>query len=83
VEGLVSFLAKGLVAHPDDVHTNAVEGETVLIVELQVHDDDVARVNGPGGRYVRAMRQVLSAASGRKKAVLEIVNVHAARDEEE
>ena len=83
MEGLVSFLAKGLVAHPDDVRTNAVEGETVLIVELQVHDDDVARVNGPGGRNVRAMRQVLAAASGRKKAVLEIVNTHAARDEEE
>ena len=83
MEGLVSFLTKGLVTHPDDVHTNVVEGETVLIVELQVHDDDVARVNGPGGRCIRAMRQVLSAASGRKKAVLEIVNTHAARDEEE
>ncbi|MBN1334949.1 MAG: KH domain-containing protein [Deltaproteobacteria bacterium] len=83
MEHLVSFLSRGLVAHPEEVYTNVVEGETVLIVELQVHDDDVARVNGPGGRNIRAMRQVLSAASGRKKAVLEIVNAHAARDEEE
>ncbi len=74
MQRLVDFLARGLVSRPDDVRVNAVEGETVLIVELSVHDDDVSRILGDDGRIVKAMRQVLSAASGRRKTMLELVN---------
>jgi predicted RNA-binding protein YlqC (UPF0109 family) len=74
VEKLVEFLARGLVTQPDEVRVNTVEGETVVIVELQVHDDDVSRVIGEDGCIVKAIRQVLSAASGRRKTMLELVN---------
>jgi predicted RNA-binding protein YlqC (UPF0109 family) len=77
VEGLVRFLAHGLVSRPDDVHVSVVEGETVVIVELHVHDSDLSRIHGPEGRTLRALRQVLSASSGRRKAMLEVVDAHA------
>ena len=73
MEELVSFMAKGLVSYPDDVRVNAVEGESVMILELDVHPDDADRVIGDNGRTIRAMRQVLSAASGRRKTVLELL----------
>ena len=74
MEKLVDFLARSLVSQPDQVRVNAVEGETVVIVELQVHDDDVSRLVGDDGQIIKAMRQVLSAASGRRKTMLELVN---------
>jgi len=77
VEQLVRFLARGLVSRPDDVRVSVVEGETVVIVELHVHDSDLARIHGPEGRTLRALRQVLSASAGRRKAMLEVVDAHA------
>ena len=73
-QALVGFVARSLVTHPDDVRVNQVEGEAVVMVELSVHDDDVARIIGPNGRTIRAIRQVLFAATGKRKAVLELLN---------
>ncbi len=77
MERLVEVLARSLVAQPDSVQVNTIEGETVIIVELTVDDDDVSRIVGEGGRVIKAIRQVLSAASGRRKTVLELVNTQA------
>lgn len=76
MDQLVGFLARGLVSRPDDVRVSMVEGETVVIVELHVHDSDLPRIHGPEGRHLRAIRQVLSASSGRRKAMLELVDAH-------
>ena len=77
MEQLVGFLARGLVSRPDDVRVHAIAGETVMIVELYVHPDDVARIEGPEGRTLRAIRQVLAASSGQRKAMLELVDPRA------
>ncbi len=77
MDKLVEFIAKGLVSQPDNVKVGVVEGQTVNIVELQVHDDDVPRIVGTDGEILRAIRQVLSAAAGRTKTMLELVNTQA------
>jgi len=74
VEKLVDFLARSLVSQPDQVSVNTVEGETVVIVELHVADDDLSRILGKDDQVIKAMRQVLSAASGRRKTMLELVD---------
>jgi predicted RNA-binding protein YlqC (UPF0109 family) len=79
VDQLVRFLARGLVARPDDVRVSVVEGETVVIVELHVHESDLGRIQGPDGRHLRAIRQVLSASSGSRKAMLELVDSRSGR----
>lgn len=70
---LVSFLVRNLVSCPDAVRVNEVQGEASVLLELSVDGADLERVKGPDGEILRAIRTVLSAASGRRKAVLELV----------
>lgn len=74
---LVEYVVRGLVAHPDSVHVNAVEGESSLLLELTVDPADAARVHGADGETLRALRTVLSASAGRRRAVLEFVDPEA------
>jgi hypothetical protein len=78
VTDLVNHLVKGLVSKPDQVHVNAVDGEASVLLELSVAPEDVETVRGPEGETLRAIRAVLSAASGRRKAVLELIEPEAA-----
>lgn len=70
---LVRFLVEGVVRHPEAVVVNAREGDASVIIELAVDPSDLARVNGPDGDTLRAIRQVLSASAGQRKAILELV----------
>src|SRR6185369_120389 len=66
LQGLVAFMAKGLVDHPDDVHVEFLElasDETVL--ELHVNGDDLGHVIGKQGRTARSLRLALGAAAAR------------------
>lgn len=77
LQGLVAFMAKGLVDHPDDVHVEFLElasDETVL--ELHVNGDDLGHVIGKQGRTARSLRLALGAAAARAghKANLEIAD---------
>ncbi len=74
MQDLVEYLVRGLVDHPDDVQVRAVEGEATVMLELRVHPEDVDLVRGEDGQTLRHIRAVLSAASGRRKAVLELLN---------
>lgn len=79
---LVSFLVKGIVTRPDAVRVNTVDGEASVLIELAVDPADVARVHGPDGETLRAIRTVLSASSGQRKAVLELLEPRSGADEE-
>lgn len=59
--------------HPAAVVVNAREGDASVLIELEVDPSDLARVNGPDGATLRAIRQVLSASAGQRKAILELV----------
>ena len=52
---------------------DVVDGVAAGVAELSVAPDDEARVEGPGGETLQAIRTVLSASAGRRKAVLELV----------
>ncbi len=73
---LVNHLVRPIVAHPEQVSVQAVEGEAVVILELVVHPDDRARLEADDGRTLRALRTVLSAAAGQRKASLDLVDEH-------
>jgi predicted RNA-binding protein YlqC (UPF0109 family) len=73
VTELVRFLVQGVVRHPEAVVITAHEGDASVVIELQVDPSDLARVNGPDGDTLRAIRQVLSASAGQRKAILELV----------
>jgi len=70
--GLVEYIAKAIVTHPDEVNVVSAEGGKVL--ELETADDDRGRVIGRQGRVAKAMRAVLGASRGGAGLRLEIVD---------
>lgn len=73
---LVTFLAKELVEHPEEVRVTQVEGEKTIILELRVAQSDMGKVIGRQGRVAKALRTVVRAGSprGGKMIHLEILD---------
>jgi len=76
MESLVRHLVEPIVAKPDEVSIQTVDGESVVMLELVVDPDDKDRLEGDKGRTLRAIRNILSAAAGRRKATLDLVDEH-------
>jgi|JI61114BRNA_FD_contig_31_5944821_length_1191_multi_6_in_0_out_0_3 predicted RNA-binding protein YlqC (UPF0109 family) len=73
---LVEHLLKPIVSHPDAVSVQVVEGDAVTILEIVVHPDDRPIFDADDGRTLRAVRNIVSAAAGRRKATVDIVEAH-------
>jgi len=67
MKDLVIHMAKMLVDNPEQVVVNAVEGESSVILELKVAQEDIGKVIGKQGRTAKAMRSILSAAAKKQK----------------
>lgn len=80
--GLVDYLVRPLVEHPDSMRIDVVEGLASVLLELHVHRDDVQRVKGEGRSRLRAMQQVLAVAGGPRKPVLDLIEADAPFHEE-
>ncbi len=75
MRGLVEFIAKALVDHPEAVRVREVEGERSIVIEVTVAPDDVGKIIGKQGRIVNALRTVVKAAAVRtgKRVTVEIL----------
>ena len=82
MEGVVRHVVTPLLQHPDAVEIKTVEGEAAVMLELSVHDDDRSVFEDDDGKLLRAVRTVLSAAAGRRKATVDLVSKSGAGDEE-
>jgi uncharacterized protein len=83
MEALVRHLIEPIASQPEAISLQTVEGDGVVIMELVVHPDDKAVVEGEKGRTIRAVRSLLSAAAGRRKATIELVDEHGPVADEE
>jgi len=73
IRALAEALAKGLTESPSEVSVETVEDDSrEIVLELVVAETDMGRVIGKGGRTVRALRNVLSAAAGKQGKHLEL-----------
>ncbi len=72
---LIKTIAQAIVDNPEQVKVEEVEGHHTSVLELKVAKEDMGRVIGKKGRTAQAMRDILSAASGKvkKRMVLEII----------
>lgn len=72
---LVEIITKALVDNPDEVRVNETEGESIVILEINVGADDVGKIIGREGRIANAIRTVVKAAAAkqRKKVTVEII----------
>ncbi len=73
MQALLQHLLSGIVKKPDGVSINEVGGEASVLLELTVDPTDLDSVKGPDGETLRALRTVLSASSGDRRAVLELI----------
>jgi predicted RNA-binding protein YlqC (UPF0109 family) len=75
VRGLVEFLVRGLVDHPEVVTVRATERDRTVSIEVRVAPDDIGKVIGRRGRIVAAIRTLARAAStpGGRRVIVEIV----------
>ena len=73
---LISFLAKSLVDHTDEVYTSTYDRADSTVIELEVAQEDLGKVIGRQGRTARAMRTLLSAAGqkSRRRYSLDILD---------
>jgi predicted RNA-binding protein YlqC (UPF0109 family) len=62
---LLAFIARNLVASPDEVTVTevATESERSVILELRVAKEDMGKVIGKQGKIAKAIRMVLKAAA--------------------
>ena len=70
---LIEHLVHPLIQHPEDMSVEVTEGESVLLIELGLHNDDIEAVKGENGARLQALRHLLSVASGPRKPSLELV----------
>jgi len=75
MKDLISTIARALVDNPEQVSVTEIEGAHTSVLELKVAKSDIGKVIGKQGRTVRAIRTILSGASGKAKkhVVLEIL----------
>ena len=69
---LTDYLARGIVANPDDVQVEAVQSGRTLVLELAVAESDVGKVIGRQGKVIRAIRTVVKAAATRQGTRVDI-----------
>ena len=71
---LLTFVAKSLVDHPDQVDVRETEDEAIIL-ELRVAEEDMGKVIGKNGRIAKAIRAVVKAATAKnsKPVYVEIV----------
>ena len=66
--GLIEYVTRNLVKHPDEVRVVPVTGPTALIIELHLNPEDLGAVIGKNGRIARAIRTLLNS--------IQVKNVH-------
>ena len=76
MQELLTFVARSLVEHPDQVSVTETEGPEAIILELHVAEEDMGKVIGRQGRIAKALRTVVKAAAVKQnlKVTVEIVS---------
>jgi uncharacterized protein len=72
---LVELITKALVDYPEEVIIKETAGESIIILEIKVLQEDIGKVIGKEGRIANAIRTVVKAAAAKqgKKVTVEII----------
>lgn len=66
-EKLVKNIIMPLVVNPDDVLVKIIaDDKEAITIQLLVHEDDLGRVIGKGGRIANAMRTIVYAGASKE-----------------
>ena len=72
---LVELITKALVDNPNNVEIIETAGDSIIILEIKVGQEDIGKVIGKEGRIANAIRTVVKAAAAKqgKKVTVEIL----------
>ena len=75
LKDLLERIILAIIDSPEQVKISEIEGSQSTVLELKVAKADIGKVIGKKGRNIQAIRDVLTAASGktRKRINLEIL----------
>ncbi len=73
---LVEYIVSALVDVPEEVMVIETLGESIIVLEIFVAQDDIGKVIGREGRIANAIRTIVkaSAAKSNKKITIEILS---------
>lgn len=72
---LIEYIVKSIVDFPENVSVTQIDGESTIVFELRVRQDDVGKVIGKKGRTINSIRTLVNATAAKSnmRAMLEIV----------
>jgi predicted RNA-binding protein YlqC (UPF0109 family) len=72
---LIEYIVKSIVDNPEEVEVAQIDGESTIVFELRVKQEDVGKVIGKKGRTINAIRTLVNATAAKSgmRAMLEIV----------
>lgn len=75
MKALIETIVRPLVDHPEEIVITEKEEERKIVYHLTVHQEDVGKVIGKGGRIAKAIRTVVYAAGSdsKKRIFLDIM----------
>jgi len=75
MKDLIEYIVKAIVDFPENVNVTQIDGESTIVFELRVRQEDVGKVIGKKGRTINAIRTLLNATAAKAnlRAMLEIV----------
>ena len=82
MESLVRHLVEPMLTEPDALQIQTIDGDNVVMMEMIVAGPDRERLEADKGKSLRSVRTVLSAAAGRRKATIDLVDEFGPADEE-
>ena len=63
---LLTYIARNLVEHPDQVSVNEIDCDVEIVLELRVAPEDMGKVIGRQGRIAKEIRTVVRSLAQRK-----------------
>jgi len=72
---LIKRIAESLVDYPDQVSVKEIQGDRIVVYELEVAKSDIGKIIGKQGRNADAIRTILWAVAGKakKRVLLDLV----------
>lgn len=72
---ILESIIKNLVSNPDAVQINEMQGQTAIVYEVKVAEEDMGKVIGRQGRVAQAIRTIVKAIASKeqKRVTIEFI----------
>lgn len=72
---ILESIIKNLVSNPETVQINEMQGQTAIVYEVKVAEEDMGKVIGRQGRVAQAIRTIVKAIASKeqKRVTIEFI----------